>query len=821
VKLNTSSTPAVGHGFTDVADFKMDMNAKAARVLSDTLYKDKHGSIIRELCSNAFDAHKMVGKGDVPFDLTLPDAFSPMLTIRDYGPGISPDDIKTVYSTYFASTKDNENDSVGAFGLGSKTPFSLTDSFMVTSIYDGVKRVYNAFMDEGKPRITQFGKAENTDEPNGLEVSITVDKDDVSTFREAVRKQLRFFPVKPNVSPSVDWPEITDTLIDVDGFTYFQHNNELLLGFFIKTGPVAYPVDFDVLNSHYQKLGKGIPALVNLMENMANNRHTYGYGYSARREFHNKGAVLDMPIGTVEVTPSREGLSYSKATLDNIVNAIEIVKDNLFDTVRDRMKDEYDKGYKEFIEYFDKLDSVLLDSVKDDYIEKHFDPFVITDSNLFIKMPEKFVDLEVKEYRSSYKGKAELVNTIELAHLWKSHTRNLTIDDNGESTPMPFTDTQEYLRCMRWLVNTALSDETIFLKDENYAFAQRAFDYNSANGGGPFRVIDTNKCEATLKDVHNFISKFVDDDERLIYISDTAKPVKASSGGHSITGGKKRSWFDLTKLHNLSFLYKSTLYKLGAPSEFSQTIDDLKNEPDNSYVFFTTFNNRVEEPEKGPEITKALFNYIRSLDSVKIIAVPKNQRKKYEKIGAAIHVDDFVKKHLDKIKTAAKKELNISLVDDYNSRAYNSYHTERDLLNNLRTLVSDSSNANLPEFEIVDRTDTVTLSGMSQHEVETLFRVLDIEDVYEDFKQVRVQWSECKNIDEAEKILNDLDLPFESFKERIDTLKDELVNEKNYKKFLIAIATDDWIGEYQRDPFGTSVLLNPRELAVEVIERIA
>ena len=99
----------------------------------------------------------------------------------------------------FESTKDQSNDSIGAFGLGAKTPFSYTDQFNVTSVTGGIMRAYSAFIDEtGMPSVDLMAEIP-TEEPSGVEIKIGVKPEDFNRFREEIRTQLRFFPVKPEI----------------------------------------------------------------------------------------------------------------------------------------------------------------------------------------------------------------------------------------------------------------------------------------------------------------------------------------------------------------------------------------------------------------------------------------------------------------------------------------------------------------------------------------------------------------------------------------------------------------------------------------------
>jgi len=98
-------------------------------LLREGLYTDRIKAVLREYATNAWDAHRSSGRGDVPIEVTLPTAQDPTLSIRDHGPGMSHADVMTVYTQYGASTRRDSNDVVGMMGIGSKSAFSYVDSF--------------------------------------------------------------------------------------------------------------------------------------------------------------------------------------------------------------------------------------------------------------------------------------------------------------------------------------------------------------------------------------------------------------------------------------------------------------------------------------------------------------------------------------------------------------------------------------------------------------------------------------------------------------------------------------------------------------------
>src|ERR1051325_3005995 len=139
-------------------------------ILRDTLYSDKVLAIIREYSSNAWDAHREVGKDKTPIKVTIPTTMEPNLIIQDFGPGLSHEAVFEVYTQYGASTKRDSDKSVGMLGIGSKSGFAYSDSFTVTSCHGGMKRTYVAVLDESdKGAINLLAE-----EPCGDETGITI-----------------------------------------------------------------------------------------------------------------------------------------------------------------------------------------------------------------------------------------------------------------------------------------------------------------------------------------------------------------------------------------------------------------------------------------------------------------------------------------------------------------------------------------------------------------------------------------------------------------------------------------------------------------------
>lgn len=177
-------------------------------ILREKLYSDKIGSIAREVMSNARDAHREVGRGNIAIEVVLPTELSPQFIVRDFGPGISPDRMANVFLNYAESTKRGDNTQTGGFGLGAKTPFAYTDNFHINTIAmeNGikVKRCYVAYIDESQcGSCVEVENSVVTDEniSTGTEIVVTMLStnmyNDTRAFRTSALSVGKYWKVQP------------------------------------------------------------------------------------------------------------------------------------------------------------------------------------------------------------------------------------------------------------------------------------------------------------------------------------------------------------------------------------------------------------------------------------------------------------------------------------------------------------------------------------------------------------------------------------------------------------------------------------------------
>lgn len=169
-------------------------------ILRDTLYSDKELAVIREYSTNAWDAHREAGIGDVPIKVSLPTSLEPSLVVRDYGKGMSEEDVFGTYTQYGASTKRGSNLGVGHLGIGSKSAFCYSDTFTITSFHEGVKRVYVATLDESNVGQAVKLFEEPCGDETGIEIKIPVDPKNIHAFHRAATTLFPFFQPTPHIN---------------------------------------------------------------------------------------------------------------------------------------------------------------------------------------------------------------------------------------------------------------------------------------------------------------------------------------------------------------------------------------------------------------------------------------------------------------------------------------------------------------------------------------------------------------------------------------------------------------------------------------------
>lgn len=309
-------------GTFKTSGFRIDASAKAFKLLSSNPYKFKVRAVIRELTCNALDANTDAEVSAAP-RVHLPTKLEPWFSVADNGKGLSPDDVRDVYTVYFCSTKTNSNKLIGALGIGAKSPYCLVDSFIVKSINDGVKYQYSAYKDEDDLPQMALLSSEPTTEPSGVEVIVNVMGRDIEFQNEAV-EVFKYFDVIPEINIS----SVREKIVAAREFK-------------VKGDGFAFNTGYGSCKAIMGNVAYDIP---------------HGYGLDI-------DGYIRFEIGDLDFDLGRESLSLDSKTIANLKARVEQVRDGMADHIISLIEAE-DTEFKR-AKMFDKVNCGVLGNIID------------------------------------------------------------------------------------------------------------------------------------------------------------------------------------------------------------------------------------------------------------------------------------------------------------------------------------------------------------------------------------------------------------------------------------------------------------------------
>jgi hypothetical protein len=290
-------------------------------------YKNSIGAVVREYVSNSFDSHAEAAfikastlteiRLEYPIYEQVPDAEIMELKkhlevfnndavyvaldkdetgnfwiAEDFGVGLSPQRVTDVFCSYLKSTKENTNNVIGAFGIGSKSGLSYADLFFIRTRYNGMEYSFMLRKGEEAPCLDKLGE-EPTTKRNGTEIKIYIKSQmDVIRFRQECSKQLAYFD---NVYFN-QGVEIANDYTILQGENWIKSSNgNPFSGLHLCLGKVAYPIDWDQLN----------------------------------RERLTADLALKFEIGELDVIPTREDVKYNPKTKAAINAKIDALREEV------------------------------------------------------------------------------------------------------------------------------------------------------------------------------------------------------------------------------------------------------------------------------------------------------------------------------------------------------------------------------------------------------------------------------------------------------------------------------------------------------------
>lgn len=245
--------------------------------------------------------------------------------VKDYGIGLSPERMENIYFNYLDSTKEDTDDEIGGFGIGSKSALSYTHTFYIDTVYMGISYKYIMSKDEEGIPQGQLLYISDYDETleNGTTIKIKLKENiDINYFFSEVPKQLSYMDnlyfdneyLKANSYPYMTYDE-RRMVDDINDFKLYRgdgwiskSDNSPYDELHICLGKVSYTIDWTEL------------------------------GMTAVRV----PMAITFNVGELQPTPSRESILYNPSSIATIKARIKQIQDffaneyyKLFETTSD------------------------------------------------------------------------------------------------------------------------------------------------------------------------------------------------------------------------------------------------------------------------------------------------------------------------------------------------------------------------------------------------------------------------------------------------------------------------------------------------------
>lgn len=576
-------------------------------VVANKQYKNPIKSIMIEYTQNSLDSHDEAGKSNVPIEITIPSEDYPYFCVRDYGIGMSNEQVSDIISKIGYSTKNTTQTLRGGFGLG-KLVFSSynTKTMQISNYYNGKRNDWIARLGGGSGGIQPIGSVK-TDEPKGLFIKIPVKLEDINAFRAFSHNLYSYIEPKPIIK---NYAEHNFNLHEVvEEFDNWKICKDMSKDGIATMGGLSFPVEWDNINSVSKEFKTAI---------------------TSYRNDHN--LVIHFNIGDLDIVSSRDALDYgSQKTQTALGDMIKNIEEHFEKMVG--CFSSWDKfKQKDFI-----YNNVLKSGNKNihDYFRKCF----ARDSNIeqFLKDNPRFVS----NFDPDYKKTGIFCGEVSVKNKKGSYGSERVCSFGGDGNVL-----ETYRKRYYVFVNKSMS----IAKAKRLMNAFFTKEYNKGNRISQFNFIMT-KDRDTL---NNMLDKYIIHNDYIVEFLD------CEYAERMVTPKKKRV-SNLEKVYTVSMKYSPYLergdFKLLCQNEINSITNRVNDKEVNLYCTFDFFNT----PDFKRNDFLKLLKLAANLDIIKhdytydtiVYAFNKKALDKAKEIGL-MHVNEY----MDLIKSKIKEKNN-------------------------------------------------------------------------------------------------------------------------------------------------------------------
>lgn len=274
-------------------------SAQIYKLIYSTMFQNKVHVVLQELSANALDAHKAVGKENIPIQIELPTILNPYLIVTDEGIGMSLAVVENVYNTYGNSNKNTSNEAIGGFGYGGKSPFSIADSYTVKTTHKGNTVNIGYYLDNGYPKCTIMDVG-NIGLSDGTVITVPVsDEKHQDQFKKEAETLFTLWSTPPAITPKITFSNYFEEIMENCGFIQSQNFTRYQsFSLQVAVGPFIYQIPKELKDS----------VLLKVPVEIKNYRGAF---------------LLKFQIGELELSPSREWVEDTSSNLEALTKKLE------------------------------------------------------------------------------------------------------------------------------------------------------------------------------------------------------------------------------------------------------------------------------------------------------------------------------------------------------------------------------------------------------------------------------------------------------------------------------------------------------------------
>lgn len=305
VSQNTSSE---AHLIGDITNNKVGIDRNnidfITTLLTSNLYSKPVQSFIRETVANGWDSQIEAGNTEVPLLIRLTvESGRILVSVRDYGTGLSPERFQDIYLNIGSSTKRESNDYIGMMGIGRFACLACSDVANITSYYNGTCYQYLMYKDGSGICIDKVGEF-TTDVENGLEVQVNIGNQWDWSVKGALKEGITALHFYSNVYVSDEGSVLDAKFIEsfnnrkIHSLQNFKvTSSPYYIGCNVLMGNVCYPLRDDLQAKYFPGASTSI--------------------------------AIVCPIGSLDITPNREQLLYNERTEETLKERLQASLDEI------------------------------------------------------------------------------------------------------------------------------------------------------------------------------------------------------------------------------------------------------------------------------------------------------------------------------------------------------------------------------------------------------------------------------------------------------------------------------------------------------------